>query len=86
MKVCFRTDASINIGTGHVMCCLTLADELRHKCTDISFICREEPAKMISYIENRGCKIHPLPGGGDIDIETDKRLTKDVIKRLMKIE
>jgi UDP-2,4-diacetamido-2,4,6-trideoxy-beta-L-altropyranose hydrolase len=56
---------------------MTLADELRQKCTDISFICREEPGNLISYIENRGYKIHQLPG--EIDIETDRRLTKEIL-------
>jgi len=79
MKIIFRTDASINIGTGHVMRCLTLADELRQKGTDINFVCREEPDNMISYIENRGYKIHRLPG--EIDIETDRRLTKEILSK-----
>jgi len=79
MNIVFRTDASINIGTGHVMRCLTLADELRLKCTDINFICREEPGNMISYIGNRGYKVHQLPG--KIDIETDRRLTKEILSK-----
>jgi len=77
MNIIFRTDASVNIGTGHVMRCLTFADELRQKSPDINFICREEPANLISYIENRGYKVHQLPG--DIDIETDRRLTKEIL-------
>jgi len=79
MNIVFRTDASINIGTGHVMRCLTLADELRLKCTDINFICREEPGNMISYIGNRGYKVHQFPG--EIDIETDGRLTKEILSK-----
>ena len=77
MNIVFRTDASINIGTGHVMRCLTLADELRQKGTDINFICREEPGNLVRYIENRGYKVHQLPGG--IDIETDRKLTKEIL-------
>jgi UDP-2,4-diacetamido-2,4,6-trideoxy-beta-L-altropyranose hydrolase len=79
MNIVFRTDASFNIGTGHVMRCLTLADELRQKGTDINFICREEPGNMISYIKNRGYKVHQLPG--EIDIETDRRLTKEILSK-----
>jgi len=79
MKFVIRVDASIYIGTGHVIRCLTLADRLRIKCTDINFICREEPGNMISYIGNRGYKVHQLPG--EIDIETDRRLTKEILSR-----
>jgi len=79
MNIVFRTDASINIGTGHVMRCLTLADELRQKCTDINFICREGPGNLISYVGNRGYKIHQLPG--EIDIETDRRLTNQILSK-----
>jgi UDP-2,4-diacetamido-2,4,6-trideoxy-beta-L-altropyranose hydrolase len=77
MNIVFRTDASINIGTGHVMRCLTLADELRQKGTDINFICREEPGNLVRYIENRGYKIHQLPG--EIDIDKDRKLTKEIL-------
>jgi len=79
MDILFRTDASVNIGTGHVMRCLALADELRQKDADISFICREEPGNLTSYIENRGYKVHQLPG--EIDIETDRKLTKEILSK-----
>ncbi len=77
MNIIFRTDASVNIGTGHVMRCLALAEELRQKGTDINFICRDEPGNLVRYIENRGYKVHQLPGG--IDIETDRKLTKEIL-------
>ncbi len=79
MDILFRTDASVNIGTGHVMRCLTLADELRQKGTDISFICREDPGNLVSYIENREYKVDQLPG--EIDIETDRRLTNKILSK-----
>ena len=79
MNIFIRTDASINIGTGHVMRCLTLADELRQKDADINFICREGPGNLINYIGNRGYKVHQLPG--DIDIETDKRLISKILSK-----
>ena len=41
MNIIIRTDSSTQIGTGHLMRCLTLADKLRQKGTQISFICRE---------------------------------------------
>jgi len=77
MNIVIRTEASINIGAGHVMRCLALADELRLKCTDINFICREGPGNLVSYIENRGYKVYQLLG--EVDIETDMRLTKEVL-------
>jgi UDP-2,4-diacetamido-2,4,6-trideoxy-beta-L-altropyranose hydrolase len=77
MNIVFRTDASTNIGTGHVMRCLTLADELRQKVPDINFICREESGNLISYIEDRGYNVHQLTG--EIDIETDRNLTKEIL-------
>jgi UDP-2,4-diacetamido-2,4,6-trideoxy-beta-L-altropyranose hydrolase len=77
MNIIIRTDASINIGTGHVIRCLTLADELRQKGTDINFICREGPGDLINYIENRGYKVYQLPS--EIDIETDRRLIKEIL-------
>jgi UDP-2,4-diacetamido-2,4,6-trideoxy-beta-L-altropyranose hydrolase len=79
MDILFRTDTSVNIGTGHVMRCLTLADELRQRDLDISFICREESGNLINYIENRGYKVHRLPG--EIDIETDRKLTKEILSK-----
>lgn len=57
MKVIIRTDSSFQIGSGHVMRCLTLADELRQRGADILFVCREHPGNMIDLIEGRGHQV-----------------------------
>ncbi len=61
MNIAFRTDASLQIGTGHVMRCLTLADELRQRGAKISFICRELPGNLIGLIEHKGYSVLRLP-------------------------
>lgn len=54
MKIVFRTDASIQIGTGHVMRCLTLADALRLEGADCTFICRAHTGHLIELIRAQG--------------------------------
>ena len=69
--ITFRTDASINIGTGHVMRCLTLADALREEGANCEFICREHSGHLNEYIRSKGYVVHGLP----IFSETDTDLT-----------
>lgn len=66
MKIVFRTDASIEIGTGHVMRCLTLADALKAKGAECHFVCRRHPGNLINYIGSRAHHVHSLQY---IDIE-----------------
>jgi UDP-2,4-diacetamido-2,4,6-trideoxy-beta-L-altropyranose hydrolase len=47
-------DASLEIGTGHVMRCMTLADELRRRGATATFLCREQPGHLIELIRSRG--------------------------------
>lgn len=60
MKVVLRVDASIQMGTGHVMRCLTLADELRERGADCHFICRSQPGDMSALIQSRGYSLTML--------------------------
>ena len=41
MKAVFRVDSSTQMGLGHLMRCLSLADELKKQNHNITFICRE---------------------------------------------
>lgn len=54
----FRADASLQVGTGHVMRCLTLADALKAKGGDCHFICREHPGNFLDYIKCKGHKVY----------------------------
>lgn len=63
MRVAFRTDASINIGTGHVMRCLTLANALLERGCETLFICREHEGNLIDFIRSNGHGVAPLSCG-----------------------
>ncbi len=54
MQIVFRTDASVQIGTGHVMRCLTLADALHAGGADCIFICRNHDGHLGDLIRQRG--------------------------------
>lgn len=54
MNVVFRCDASINIGTGHVMRCLTLADALQSVGAVCHFICRAHEGHLLEVIRDHG--------------------------------
>lgn len=64
VRVLFRADASLQIGTGHVMRCLTLADALRERGADCYFICRCHPGNLMNEIEQRGFGVAVLPHNG----------------------
>ena len=63
MRVAIRTDASLDMGSGHVMRCLTLADALKEQGADCHFICRAHSGHMIEFIRQRGHTVTALPIG-----------------------
>ena len=65
MKVVIRVDASLQIGTGHVMRCLTLAEALKQQGADVTFICREHKGNLLERIEQQGFKAYRLPESAD---------------------
>lgn len=70
MKIAFRVDASIEIGTGHVMRCLTLADELARQGCLCIFICRDHRGHLGSLIRDKGYDLYLLsePGVDCVDL------------------
>lgn len=61
VRVAFRTDASVDIGNGHAMRCLTLADALRARGADCVFICRLHEGHLIDKIRQQGFEVAALP-------------------------
>lgn len=61
MRVAFRTDASLQVGSGHVMRCLTLADALKAQGAQCHFISREHPGHLLEVIRQRSFTVTGLP-------------------------
>ena len=87
MNVFVRTDASVRIGTGHLMRCLALAQALQQRGARVSFIMREVPAALTETIEGLGFKLIRLPegtareaGGLGVPRDTDALQTAAVLE------
>ena len=61
MNIVFRADASLQIGTGHVMRCLALAGALLDRGATIRFICRDFPGNLAEVIRDQGYECVLLP-------------------------
>jgi len=61
VKVVIRADASLQMGAGHIMRCLTLAKELEKQGAEVEFICRAHVGNLIEHIEQQGFRAHVLP-------------------------
>ncbi|MEC7729149.1 MAG: UDP-2,4-diacetamido-2,4,6-trideoxy-beta-L-altropyranose hydrolase [Pseudomonadota bacterium] len=60
LRVAFRVDASTEIGSGHVMRCLTLADTLAEAGARCWFLMREQTGSLEGLVERRGHKALPV--------------------------
>ncbi|MGI9316081.1 MAG: UDP-2,4-diacetamido-2,4,6-trideoxy-beta-L-altropyranose hydrolase [bacterium] len=65
MNVAFRVDASTQIGTGHIMRCMTLADELERSSAQIRFICRHLPEHLHEMLVAKGYQVALLESAPD---------------------
>ena len=54
MRIAFRTDASVQIGTGHVARCWSLASALRARGAECTFICRHLPSAYQQMLQCEG--------------------------------
>ena len=62
MRVLFRADSSLTVGSGNLGRCLTLAEELHQTGASITFVCRDLPGSLSRLVNDRGyaCLILPV--------------------------
>jgi UDP-2,4-diacetamido-2,4,6-trideoxy-beta-L-altropyranose hydrolase len=64
MKAIFRVDASVQMGSGHFMRCLTLAETLRERGVDTRFVTREHLGHLVGLLIQRDMQVAVLPVAG----------------------
>ncbi|RYG08335.1 MAG: UDP-2,4-diacetamido-2,4,6-trideoxy-beta-L-altropyranose hydrolase, partial [Caulobacteraceae bacterium] len=65
MRICIRTDASVQIGTGHLRRCLELARELTSRGDDVTFLTRNLGLDCQPLIADAGFRAISLPAPED---------------------
>lgn len=99
MKVVIRVDSSTQVGSGHLMRCLTLAGQImREHRAEVHFICRELSGNLSHLVQKSGFGLHLLPRHEDasglfgyaawltVPQEVDAEETKAVLESLEQVD
>lgn len=84
MKVLIRTDASMEIGGGHLMRCLALAEQLRSDGAEVAFVCRYLPGGLSDLLHSRGYQYVKLPSAqiGISPQHDDAKMTMNAVEEV----
>lgn len=85
MNIVFRVDSSFDLGIGHVMRCITLADSLKKEGMDVRFICRKAKGDCIQLIKNNGFDVYELKPVDNSILLYMKKGWKQDVKETMEI-
>jgi len=85
MQIVFRVDASVGLGSGHVMRCAALALSLRRAGAQCKFLCRELEGNLCQWLADQGFAVASIghsparttgrPNPWDIDTHGDANAT-----------
>lgn len=64
MKVVFRADASVQMGSGHLMRCLNLAEALQERGVETRFISGDHVGNLNTWLQSKGIAVTVLPQSG----------------------
>lgn len=67
MRIAIRTDASLQIGTGHLARCQSLADALARRGAQVIFVCRHLTAGAAERLQAAGHTVACIDGAGQPD-------------------
>jgi UDP-2,4-diacetamido-2,4,6-trideoxy-beta-L-altropyranose hydrolase len=76
MTIAFRADASTQIGVGHVMRCLTLANAIQKRGVQTIFVCRHLPQYLESILTSSGHQVLRLNRAANGDPPDDLSQSK----------
>lgn len=76
-RIVFRVDASLLMGSGHLMRCLTLAAALRARGALCQFITREHPGHLLAVIQSRKFEVATLKNATKPAWAASKKVASD---------
>ncbi len=72
MNVVFRADASLSIGAGHLSRCLTLAESLKRRGADVTFVCAAGSCAFVPRVSEIADAVVELPhSAAEVDGSTN---------------
>jgi UDP-2,4-diacetamido-2,4,6-trideoxy-beta-L-altropyranose hydrolase len=69
--VVIRVDSGAQMGSGHLMRCLSLAGELKSRGAQVRFVCRTLAGNLIARVELAGYRLDRLPAPAAIEAAND---------------
>lgn len=82
MKVFIRADAGVEVGYGHVMRCLALAEELEDRGAAVWFISRRMEGGLVEVTRSAGFPVEALLAfNGPFDSDGDAADTREIIEK-----